>query len=76
MVSERKVYTGYEVSKELNIALYVIRYYQKELGLEIKENIQGHRIYTEKDINILKEIVRLRRQKMSFKEISILIQNT
>lgn len=76
MMPEKNFYSGYEVSKKLNIALYLTRYYEKELGLEIKKNTQGHRMYTEKDISTFKEITRLRKQGINLKEISILLQTT
>lgn len=64
-----KVYTIKEVATILDIEAYVLRYYEKELDLQIHRNSQGHRIYTQKDISILQQIKELREQGLELKGI-------
>ncbi len=64
-----KVYTIKEVATILDIEAYVLRYYEKELELQIHRNSQGHRIYTQKDITILQQIKELREQGLELKGI-------
>lgn len=64
-----KVYTIKEVTTILDIEAYVLRYYEKELDLQIHRNSQGHRIYTQKDIAILRQIKDLREQGLELKGI-------
>ncbi|MGL4362074.1 MAG: MerR family transcriptional regulator [Cellulosilyticaceae bacterium] len=58
-----------EVANILDIEAYVLRYYEKELGLDIHRNSQGHRIYCEEDINVLRQIKELREQGLELKAI-------
>lgn len=64
-----KVYTIKEVATILDIEAYVLRYYEKELELQIHRNSQGHRIYTQKDIAVLQQIKDLREQGLELKGI-------
>lgn len=64
-----KVYTIKEVATILDIEAYVLRYYEKELELQIHRNSQGHRIYTQKDITTLQQIKELREQGLELKGI-------
>lgn len=64
-----KVYSIKEVANILDIESYVLRYYEKELDLQIHRNAQGHRIYEERDIDILRQIKDLREQGLELKAI-------
>lgn len=64
-----KIYTIKEVATILDIEAYVLRYYEKELELQIHRNSQGHRIYSEKDIVVLQQIKELREQGLELKGI-------
>lgn len=64
-----KVYTIKEVATILDIEAYVLRYYEKELELQIHRNSQGHRIYSQKDIVVLQQIKELREQGLELKGI-------
>lgn len=64
-----KIYTIKEVATILDIEAYVLRYYEKELDLQIHRNPQGHRIYTQKDIVVLQQIKELREQGLELKGI-------
>lgn len=58
-----------DATKKLGIEAHVLRYWEEELGLEIKRNSMGHRYYDEKDIKMFGEIKRLRAEGISLKEI-------
>lgn len=58
-----------DATKKLGIEAHVLRYWEEELGLEIKRNSMGHRYYDEKDIRMFVEIKRLRDEGISLKEI-------
>ena len=40
-----------EAAKEVHVESHVLRYWEEELELPIKRNEQGHRIYTQEDID-------------------------
>ncbi len=63
-----------EATKRLGIEAHVLRYWEEELGLEIKRNSMGHRYYDEKDIRMFGEIKRLRDEGISLKEIRTSIE--
>ncbi len=55
-----KYYTIKEVSQIIGVKPHVLRYWEKEFKiLRPRKNTAGRRIYSEKDINIVKEIYRL-----------------
>lgn len=63
-----------DATKKLGIEAHVLRYWEEELGLEIKRNSMGHRYYDEKDIRMFGEIKRLRDEGISLKEIRTSIE--
>lgn len=63
-----------DATKRLGIEAHVLRYWEEELGLEIKRNSMGHRYYDEKDIRMFGEIKRLRDEGISLKEIRTSIE--
>lgn len=63
-----------DATKKLGIEAHVLRYWEEELGLEIKRNSMGHRYYDEKDIRMFGEIKRLRDEGISLKEIRASIE--
>ncbi|MCM1271965.1 MAG: helix-turn-helix domain-containing protein [Clostridium sp.] len=58
-----------DATKRLGIEAHVLRYWEEELGLEIKRNSMGHRYYEEKDLRMFGEIKRLRADGVSLKDI-------
>ena len=81
-VPNKKLYYSIsEVAKLTGLQAYVLRYWEKEFSiLKPKKNRGGNRIYTDKDIEIINQIVHLRtkekltidgaRQKLSMKKQS------
>lgn len=62
-----------EAAKELQVEAYVLRFWEDELGLEIKRNSMGHRYYDEKDLRMFKEVKTLKSQGFALKEIRVAI---
>lgn len=65
----KNAYLISDASHILNVEPHVLRYWEEELGLEIKRNQMGHRYYTEEDIRVLKTIQEMREQRILLKEI-------
>ena len=59
MVKEK--YLINEAAKEVRVETHVLRYWEDELELSIGRNEQGHRIYTQEDIDRFIEIYNLRK---------------
>lgn len=58
-----------DAAKRLGIEAHVLRYWEDELGLEIKRNKMGHRYYDEKDLRLFSEIMKLKDEGLSLKDI-------
>jgi DNA-binding transcriptional MerR regulator len=58
-----------ETANLLHIKEHVLRYWEEELGLEIKRNEMGYREYGDRDIEMFKKIQNLRSQGVGLKEI-------
>lgn len=73
-VQEEKYYSVREVSDILKIEPYLLRYYEKELGLTIKRNNKSHRVYTGEDIELIRRIIDLREKGLQLKAIEAIIK--
>lgn len=58
-----------DAAKKLQVESHVLRYWEEELGLEIKRNSMGHRFYDERDIKMFQEVKELRDRGFSLKDI-------
>lgn len=58
-----------DAAKELNVEAHVLRYWEEELGLDIKRNDMGHRAYSDRDIRMFRRIMELKDQGLSLKDI-------
>lgn len=72
MVKER--YLINEAAKEVHVESHVLRYWEEELGLPIKRNEQGHRIYTQEDIDRFIGIKNLKDQGLQLKAVKTLLE--
>ena len=70
-----KVYTVKEVTEMLSIEAYVLRYYEKELKLDIRRNKQGHRVYNDNDVELLAHIRDLREQGLALRAVKNVLNN-
>lgn len=70
-----ETFTIKEVGELLDIEQYVLRYYEKELKLNILRNSQGHRMYTVENVELLRHIKELREQGFELKAIKNVVAN-
>ena len=59
-----------DAAKKVEVETHVLRYWEEELKLPIKRNEQGHRFYTEEDVQRFKEIKKMKEQGLQLKAIS------
>jgi len=62
-----------EAAKEVHVESHVLRYWEEELSLPIKRNEQGHRIYTQEDIDRFVVIKDLKDQGLQLKAVKIVL---
>lgn len=58
-----------DAAKGLGVESHVLRYWEEELGLNIKRNSMGHRYYDDRDIKMFQEVRDLRDRGFSLKDI-------
>ena len=73
MVKENN-YLKNERAKEVHVESHVLRYWEEELSLPIKRNEQGHRIYTQEDIDKFITIKRLKDQGLQLKAVKMILE--
>lgn len=71
MVKEK--YLINEAAKEVHVESHVLRYWEEELALPIKRNEQGHRIYTQEDIDRFIVIKDLKDQGLQLKAVKTIL---
>lgn len=59
---EEKIYTITELSELLSLSDATIRKYEKDYDLKIPRNELGHRFYTNKELEVLNQIIKLKEQ--------------
>lgn len=64
-----------DVADLLQTEPYVLRFYEKELNLDIKRNAKGHRVYTMEDIEMFRKIQELREQGLQLKAIENIVNH-
>lgn len=62
--------------KMLDTEAYVLRFYEKELNLDIKRNDKGHRVYTIEDIELFRKIQEMREKGLQLKAIEAIVHDT
>ena len=72
MVKEK--YLINEAAKEVHVESHVLRYWEEELNLPIKRNEQGHRVYTQEDIDRFVRIKSLKDQGLQLKAVKTLLE--
>ncbi len=60
-----------EAAKALHVEAHVLRYWEEELTLHIPRNNMGHRIYGEKEMALLQQIIQWKEEGLSLKEIQL-----
>lgn len=70
----KEVYLINEAAKEVHVESHVLRYWEEELGLPIKRNEQGHRIYTPEDIDRFIQIKKLKDNGLQLKAVKLVLE--
>ncbi len=65
-----------DVAEMLDTEAYVLRFYEKELNLDIKRNAKGHRIYTMEDVELFKQVQEMREQGLQLKAIENIVHDS
>lgn len=63
-----------DAAKEVQVETHVLRYWEEELELPIQRNKQGHRCYTEEDIECFRKIKYMKEQGLQLKAIKTAIE--
>lgn len=64
-----KYYQITDAAKKVNVESHVLRYWEDELKLPIERNKQGHRLYTEEDLNRFLYIKELKKEGLQLRAI-------
>ncbi len=72
-MTTQETYTIKDAARQMEVETHVLRYWEEELGLTIKRNGQGHRIYTEEDMALLNNIKKWKNQGLQLKAIRLML---
>ncbi len=72
-VMSEKEYSVSEAVRLVGVESHVLRYWEDELGLGIRRNAQGHRIYSEENISALCRAKELKERGLQLKAIRLLL---
>lgn len=64
-----KYYQITDAAKKLDVESHVLRYWEEELELPIERNKQGHRLYTEEDLQRFRYIKELKKEGLQLRAI-------
>lgn len=65
-----------DVAEMLETEAYVLRFYEKELNLDIKRNSKGHRVYTMEDVEMFRKVQDMREQGLQLKAIETIVHDS
>ncbi len=74
-VQEKEYLSVKEVTDLLNIEDYLLRFYEKQLNLEIGRNSKGHRVYTLEDVELFRRILEMREKGLQLKAIETIVHD-
>ena len=74
-VQENEYLSVKDVAEMLDTEAYVLRYYEKELKLDIKRNNKGHREYTLDDVDMFHKILNMREKGPQLKAIENILHD-
>lgn len=76
MIQDKDYLTVKDVAEILDTEAYVLRFYEKELKLDIKRNTKGHRVYTLEDVEMFRKIQDMRGQGLQLKAIETIVHDS
>ncbi len=71
----KETYLINEAAKEVHVEAHVLRYWEEELELPIKRNPQGHRVYTQEDIDRFLKIKSLKDKGLQLKAVKTVLSD-
>lgn len=72
---QKEYYLINEAAKEVQVEAHVLRYWEEELGLPIKRNKKGHRMYSGEDVMRFIKIKKLKEEGLQLKAVKRLIKD-
>ena len=76
MVQDKEFLSVKDVAEMLETEAYVLRFYEKELNLDIRRNSKGHRVYTLEDVEMFRKIQDMREQGLQLKAIETIVHDS
>ena len=73
---EQKEYSVSEAVRLVGVESHVLRYWEEELQIEIRRTSQGHRIYSEQNIEIFRKVRELKEHGLQLKAIRVLLDKS
>ena len=70
---EEKIYSVSEAVRLVGVESHVLRYWEEELGISIRRSSQGHRLYSERDIELFGKVREWRQKGLQLKAIRLLL---
>ena len=64
-----------DAAKEVQVESHVLRYWEEELQLPIRRNAQGHRYYTEEDVERFRQIKNMKESGLQLKAIKMILKD-
>lgn len=71
-----KVYTVSEAVRLIGVESHVLRYWEEELEISIERTSQGHRIYSQQDVELFCRVKELREEGLQLKAIRRVLDQT
>ena len=73
---EKKEYSVSEAVRLIGVESHVLRYWEEELQLEIRRTSQGHRVYSQENIETFRKVRDLKEHGLQLKAIRFLLEKT
>ena len=70
---EEKIYSVSEAVRLVGVESHVLRYWEEELKIPIRRSSQGHRLYSERDIELFGKVSEWRQKGLQLKAIRLLL---
>ena len=71
---EQKEYSVSEAVRLVGVESHVLRYWEEELQIEIKRTSQGHRVYSEQNIETFRKVRELKEHGLQLKAIRVVLE--
>lgn len=72
---EEKEYSVSEAVRLIGVESHVLRYWEEELQVKVGRTSQGHRVYSEENIEVFRQAKRLKEKGIQLKAIRVLLES-